>query len=271
MIFCTGHWARNVVYYKGVLKYKRRIYMTINFKDLKKEIPYKFKPQTCKYGKATIVAYIDSRDAQDLLDDVCGPENWQDDYRVIDGKVYGGIGINVGTAEYPMWVWKWDCGVESNMEQEKGQASDAFKRAAVKWGIGRFLYRLDMIQLPTKKYKDKERPATFGGDILWGNDDLSEYIKTNIIGKKKPSTKKSNRYEKPASEPKYNKNSYSKETIKRVTELEKDGKKGKECLKIHLEGFNKENGTNITKIQEMDDKTLNSLIDYIEEIKPQGI
>src|ERR1700710_2501614 len=48
------------------------------------------------------------------------------------------------------WVWKWDTGSESKVEAEKGQASDSFKRAAVKWGIGRFLYDLEIKKVTTK-------------------------------------------------------------------------------------------------------------------------
>lgn len=244
--------------------------MTINFKDLQREIPYKFKPQSVKHGKALMVSYIDSRDAQDLLDDVCGPANWQDDYRVINGNVYGGVGINVGDEKNPHWVWKWDCGTESNTEQEKGQSSDAFKRAAVKWGVGRFLYRLGIVELPTKDYKGKERPATKEGKILWNNDEISTYIRSGMKSAAKPGTS-STKYSKPKSEPKYNKTSYTEETIKRVTSLEKDGKKGKECLKEHIAAFNKETKGTVDKIQDLDDAALNKLIDYIENISPKGV
>lgn len=109
-------------------------------KDLKKEIHYQWRVQSFSKNKpmAQCVAYIDSRDVQNLLDEVLGESGWQDDYKEIDGKIYAGIGIKAGDE----WIWKWDCGVESNQDKEKGQASDAFKRAAVKWGIGRFLYKL---------------------------------------------------------------------------------------------------------------------------------
>lgn len=119
----------------------------MNLKELTKEIPYKWR--TGPGGKQ--LAYIDSRDVQDLLDEVVGPENWQSDFKLIDGKLFGGIGICVDRKEYikngmeldggvKEWVWKWDCGTESNIEEEKGQVSDALKRAGVQWGIGRFLY-----------------------------------------------------------------------------------------------------------------------------------
>ncbi len=103
--------------------------------DLKKEIPYKWR--TGPGG--TQLAYIDARDAMDLLDEVVGPENWQDSYELVGDKIIAGLGIFVGDK----WVWKYDTGTESNIEEEKGMFSDAFKRAAVKWGVGRFLYDID--------------------------------------------------------------------------------------------------------------------------------
>jgi hypothetical protein len=115
--------------------------------DLKKEIPYKWRVQSYSKNKpsAQCVAYIDARDVQDLLDRVVGAENWQSDYKAVGDKLFAGIGINIGGE----WVWKWDTGSESQMEAEKGHASDAFKRAGVKWGIGRFLYSLDIQYVPT--------------------------------------------------------------------------------------------------------------------------
>ena len=51
-------------------------------------------------------------------------------------------------------VWKWDCGVESREDGEgnekKGEASDAFKRAGFRWGIGRELYTAPFIFFPTE-------------------------------------------------------------------------------------------------------------------------
>lgn len=92
-----------------------------NLEDLKKEMPYKFKPQSLKWGKAIMVAYIDARDAQDRLDEVVGPENWQTDYKVIKDNLYCSVGIKCGDE----WIWKTDCGIESNQEKEKGESSDA--------------------------------------------------------------------------------------------------------------------------------------------------
>ncbi len=114
----------------------------MNLQDLKKPIQSKWRVQSFSKNKAVAacVPYIDSRDVQNRLDEVCGPENWQSDYKEVKGNVYAGIGILVGE----LWVWKWDCGTESKVEKEKGEASDSFKRSAVKWGIGRDLYESEL-------------------------------------------------------------------------------------------------------------------------------
>jgi len=266
-----------IILYTSILK---GVFM--NLQDLKKPIPFKFKPQSVKFGKAVMVAYIDARDVQDLLDEVVGPGNWQSDYKVINENLYAGIGIRINTivnyndAEgkpqtYPSeeWVWKWDCGTESNQEAEKGEASDAFKRAAVQWGIGRFLYRLGVVELPTKEYNGKERPATHDGRILWTNDDITKYI-GEIKGGKKPEPKKEKKYETPAKEPKYAaKNTYNEKTIQRVSSLEKNGRKGKECLSANLKDFNQAKNLSYKTLAELDDGKLNELIDFIEAIPPK--
>lgn len=111
--------------------------------SLRQEIPFRWKVQTAKSWGCECVAYIDARQVMDLLDEVVGPENWQDHYREVAGKVYCDLSIRV----HDEWVTKSDCGTASNFEAEKGQASDGFKRAAVKWGIGRFLYSIEPVRI----------------------------------------------------------------------------------------------------------------------------
>lgn len=109
-------------------------------KDLQKEIPYKWRVQSFSKNKplAQCVAYIDSRDVQDLLDATVWPENWQDKYYQVKDTMLCSIGIKIDWE----WVWKTDGGTETDIEGEKWELSDSFKRAAVKWGIGRFLYAM---------------------------------------------------------------------------------------------------------------------------------
>ena len=153
----------------------------MNLNELKKELPYKWRVQSTKYGKATCVAYIDARDCMDILDKVVGVENWQDKYYEADGKLFCAVGIFAGEC----WVWKADTGTESNVEKEKGKSSDAFKRACVKHGIGRFLYRLPMQILQTKKHSNgREYPYAPEKDkLIFDGDTLTKYINWKLKNK----------------------------------------------------------------------------------------
>lgn len=124
---------------------------TKSLEDLKAVMPYQWRVQSFSENKpvAQCVAYIDARDVMNRLDDIVGAENWQDDYRVINNQMFAGIGIYINN----QWVWKWDTGTESQTEKEKGIVSDSFKRAAVKWGVGRFLYDLEIKIVKTNAKK----------------------------------------------------------------------------------------------------------------------
>jgi hypothetical protein len=103
----------------------------------------KFKPQMVKNNKALAIAYIDVRLIEDRLDDVLGVENWQDEYDILpDGSVTCRLRINLGG----QWIAKMDVGSPSEQpdggDRLKAAFSDALKRTAVKFGIGRYLYRL---------------------------------------------------------------------------------------------------------------------------------
>lgn len=94
----------------------------------------------------SLLLYKDARVDQNILDDTVGAECWQKSYEVIGGNLYCNVGIRVERHEgYSEWIWKQDVGVESYTEKEKGQASDAFKRACFCWGIGRELYTAPFI------------------------------------------------------------------------------------------------------------------------------
>lgn len=144
---------------------------------LKEEIPYKWREQSVNQRGATMVAYIDARQLFDQLDKVCGSGNWQSDFRLVDNKLYGGIGINV---EDNGWVWKWDVGSESNVEKEKGESSDALKRAGIHWGVGRFLYSLGIVTLKSAEYKGKFKPADDSGSIIWDREELSKLCNQSV-------------------------------------------------------------------------------------------
>jgi len=107
----------------------------------------------CRVSRITekgvvLLLYKTARTDADLLDETFGPENWENDFKLVDGVLYGGIGIRF--PELGM-VWKWDAGTESNTEAEKGRASDAFKRAGFKWGLGRELYSAPFTFIPAAR------------------------------------------------------------------------------------------------------------------------
>ena len=98
---------------------------------------------------ATLLIYKDARVDQRILDETFGPFNWQREHQVIDGRLY--CTVSIWDKEKGQWVSKQDVGTKSNTEEEKGQASDSFKRACFNWGIGRELYTAPFIWIPTEK------------------------------------------------------------------------------------------------------------------------
>ena len=99
--------------------------------------------------KALALAYIDARDVMDRLDAVCGPENWQDRYEFHGVRTVCYLSIRIGNE----WITKADGAGDSDVEAEKGAISDALKRAAVKWGIGRYLYSIESPWVPCESYE----------------------------------------------------------------------------------------------------------------------
>jgi hypothetical protein len=90
---------------------------------------------------AMCLAYITNRAIMQRLDDVCGPAYWKNEYRPgPQGGVICGISIKCGGE----WVEKWDGADNTAVEATKGGLSDAMKRAGVQWGIGRYLYNLEV-------------------------------------------------------------------------------------------------------------------------------
>jgi hypothetical protein len=109
------------------------------------------------------LAYVDARDVMSRLDNVCGPENWQARYPFpgcceIGINIAGGLVYQDGDLLEPKWVWKANGAGETNVEGEKGQYSDAFKRAGVLWGIAQYLYDVPTIwvALDGKKISEHE-------------------------------------------------------------------------------------------------------------------
>ncbi len=100
----------------------------------------------CRVGQATenglsLLLYKDARVDMAILDETVGQARWQREHYEVKGNLYCRVGIKIDNE----WIWKSDCGTESNTEAEKGESSDSFKRACVNWGIGRELYTAPFI------------------------------------------------------------------------------------------------------------------------------
>jgi hypothetical protein len=103
----------------------------------------KFKPAVISGNRALALAYVDARVIQDRLDEVLGVAGWQDEYECLpEGSVVCRLRLRLGEE----WITKMDVGGPSEQPDEgdrrKAAFSDALKRAAVKFGVGRYLYRL---------------------------------------------------------------------------------------------------------------------------------
>ena len=86
--------------------------------------------------------YITARTVMNRLDDVLGPANWWDEYMPLENSVICRLTIRLPDRTT---LTKSDAGGYAGMadsgDDDKSGFSDAFKRAAVKFGIGRYLYR----------------------------------------------------------------------------------------------------------------------------------
>lgn len=107
--------------------------------------------KTVRGDKAIVLAYITSRAVQERLDDVFGIDGWRDHYeRWGDKGVKCSLSVRIGDE----WITKQDGADDTNIEATKGGISDALKRAAVKLGIGRYLYKLDESWVDVKERGD---------------------------------------------------------------------------------------------------------------------
>lgn len=105
-------------------------------------VPLRADEIECRVGTATqtgvsLLLYKNARVDMTKMDDLFGPMNWSRKHDVVNGNLFCTVAVR---GEDGVWVSKQDVGTESNTEKEKGEASDAFKRACVNWGIGRELY-----------------------------------------------------------------------------------------------------------------------------------
>ena len=124
----------------------------MKFRDLKAE-EIECRVQQVKETGLALLLYKDARVDMNILDETVGAENWQREHYECKGNLFCRVGILCGDSG---WVFKSDCGTESNTEAQKGEASDSFKRACFNWGIGRELYTSPFIWVKPDKCNIKQ-------------------------------------------------------------------------------------------------------------------
>lgn len=120
----------------------------MKFRDLRAD-EIEVRVAQAKDNGVSLLLYKDARVDMNILDETVGAANWQREHYECKGNLFCRVAINtnfyLGDDFDPNWVWKADCGTESNTEAQKGEASDSFKRACFNWGIGRELYTAPFI------------------------------------------------------------------------------------------------------------------------------
>jgi hypothetical protein len=135
------------------------------FRDLRAD-EIECRVQSCKENGLVLLLYKDARVDMNILDETVGSANWQREHYECKGNLFCRVGINIPKIDVDKegegkvvdrWVWKSDCGTESNTEAQKGEASDSFKRACFNWGIGRELYTAPFTWIPADKCNIKDK------------------------------------------------------------------------------------------------------------------
>ncbi len=128
-----------------------------------------------KQGKpwTLVLAYMDNRAVQERFDEVFGIAGWKNEYKIApDGGTLCGISVKFGNE----WVTKWDGAENTQVEAVKGGLSGSMKRAAVQWGVGRYLYDLPTCFAETSLEKVKGWNTAYdkkaGKNFWWQNPKL---------------------------------------------------------------------------------------------------
>lgn len=102
------------------------------------DIEFRVGSTTQDKKKGLALAYITNRAIMNRLDELFGVDGWKNEYKEMHQGILCGISLKINNE----WVTKWDGADLTNIEATKGGLSDSMKRAAVQWGIGRYLYKL---------------------------------------------------------------------------------------------------------------------------------
>ena len=213
----------------------------------------------------SLLLYKDARVDMKILDEVFGPSNWQRKHEVIGGNLY--CTVSFWDDEKQQWISRMDVGTKSNTEQEKGEASDSFKRACFSIGIGRELYTAPFIWVSAEKTairRKNDRYMTYDkfkvSSISYNeNREITELVVVNQEGR----------------------TVYRLEGKPALHQVRKDYVP-KETLEDHAEAINRElqrtgvaldtvlKRYGVGSIQEMDDNTYKKAMNSLKRTKPKA-
>lgn len=114
---------------------------------------------TIQENGLSLLLFKDARVDQKILDEIFTPFGWKRSHQAIEGNLY--CTVEIWDPEKGQWIAKQDVGTRSYTEQEKGQASDSFKRACFNWGIGRELYTAPFIWIPAEQAVIQKKEGRF--------------------------------------------------------------------------------------------------------------
>ena len=169
-----------------------------------------------------LLLYKDARVDANILDETVGAFNWQKRFYQVKNTMICSLGINMNyddPSKEPYWVFKDDAGDESETEAIKGEASDAFKRAAFAFGgLGRALYTAPFIWIKVDNDNHPKKSHYFVKDIDYKNGEIKKLVicndKTKQVVFSKGSTEKVSQT---AQKPTQNTRQYEKGTVEEIT------------------------------------------------------
>lgn len=145
---------------------------------------------------ARIVAYVTNRGIQDRLDNVVGVFGWKNEFFPLPNSMGNGAMCGISIKHSGEWITKYDGADNTNIESTKGGLSSAMKRAAVQFGIGRYLYAVETsfaICITTDMYRslpaNEKEPYTkartkTNNDFYWKAKALqNQFLPKKHIGK----------------------------------------------------------------------------------------
>lgn len=135
---------------------------------------------------ARAVPYIDARAVQARLDEVATPAGWSCSFsEIIANNRLIAVRCSIGIYDGKQWIHKEDAAhLDASARLEigvKGAYSDALKRAAVQWGIGRYLYAFVAPIVPIHNNKFLSMPQLPESMILTGDTSTAKASIATIV------------------------------------------------------------------------------------------